>query len=104
MRWTVLCVRSRVLPPAPYVTETNFGASGSSRFTARQSDSSISAVFGGKNSKETLKGTARLRGIYIEGGRQKAGDKRQTTDGGRRTAGRRDGRNEKRPRRRGGPG
>ncbi len=45
-------VRSRVDPPAPYVTDTKVGASGSSSRSARHSCRSPSSVFGGKNSKE----------------------------------------------------
>ena len=45
-------VRSRVVPPAPKVTETNDGASGASRSTERQSLSAPSGVCGGKNSKD----------------------------------------------------
>ncbi|MDZ7631464.1 MAG: hypothetical protein U5K74_08985 [Gemmatimonadaceae bacterium] len=53
IRRTVACVRSRVDPPAPYVTETKLGLSGARRSTARHSCASISSVFGGKNSNET---------------------------------------------------
>ena len=52
----VACVRSRVDPPAPYVTETKSGASGSSLRIAFHSDASIAAVLGGKNSKLTAIG------------------------------------------------
>jgi hypothetical protein len=41
-----------VEPPAPYVTETNVGRSGSSSLMARHSCSSAAAVRGGMNSKE----------------------------------------------------
>src|ERR1700688_1848603 len=63
MRRTVRCVRSRVLPPAPYVTDTKRGASGSRRLTARHSVSSLSGGFGGKNSNETTNGLGSDRGI-----------------------------------------
>src|SRR6516165_11717412 len=53
IRFTVVWVRSRVEPPAPYVTETKLGCSGASRVIDSQSVRSISSVFGGKNSKET---------------------------------------------------
>src|SRR6185437_5610284 len=56
MRLTVAWVRSRVEPPAPYVTETKDGASGSSRRIAVHSDASASAVLGGENSNETCNG------------------------------------------------
>ncbi len=52
MRETVACVRSRVDPPAPYVTDTNDGDSGARRSIERQSVCSISSVFGGKNSND----------------------------------------------------
>ena len=45
-------VRSRVPPPAPYVTDTNVGRSGSSSLMERQRTSSPSASLGGKNSNE----------------------------------------------------
>jgi hypothetical protein len=63
------------------VTETNFGASGSSRFTARHSVSSISGVFGGKNSKETLNGTARLSGTAMEDRRWKIDNRNKNARG-----------------------
>ena len=47
-------VVSRVLPPAPYVIETNDGRSGSSSRMARHSWRSPSSVLGGKNSKENV--------------------------------------------------
>src|SRR6185437_14427627 len=56
MRLTVAWVRSRVEPPAPYVTETKDGASGSSRRIAVHSDASASSVLGGENSNETCSG------------------------------------------------
>ena len=52
MRSVIAIVRSRVVPPAPYVTETNVGCSGSSSRRVRHSSASPSASFGGKNSKE----------------------------------------------------
>ena len=45
-------VRSLVEPPAPYVTETNVGRSGSSWRIDSQSLSSSASVFGGMNSNE----------------------------------------------------
>src|SRR5262249_32905735 len=53
MRLTVECVRSRVEPPAPYVTATKLGLSGASRVIDSHNVFSLSSVFGGKNSKET---------------------------------------------------
>src|SRR5262249_37612946 len=50
-RTTRSCVRSRVDPPAPYVTETNDGASDCSDAIVRNNSSLASSVFGGKNSK-----------------------------------------------------
>src|SRR5215471_11266259 len=54
MRLTVAWVRSRVEPPAPYVTETKAGAKGSSRRIAVHRLASASSVLGGENSKDTL--------------------------------------------------
>src|SRR3954447_4244067 len=54
-------VVSRVVPPAPYVTETNVGRYGSSSLIARQSCSSPSASLGGKNSKENDRSPSRMR-------------------------------------------
>src|SRR5690606_24289934 len=51
---TMLCVRVRVEPSAPYVTETNRGCKGRSRSIDRHSVCSIASSFGGKNSKETV--------------------------------------------------
>ena len=45
-------VRSRVEPPAPYVTETYEGLSGSRRRSVRESTFSISSSRGGENSNE----------------------------------------------------
>ena len=45
-------VRSRVDPPAPYVTETKLGSSGSSSRIACQRSRSPSSVAGGKNSND----------------------------------------------------
>src|SRR5215469_400833 len=56
MRLTTLCVRSRVDPSAPYVTETKPGASGASRCSERHRVDSIAASAGGKNSKDTRMG------------------------------------------------
>jgi hypothetical protein len=47
-------VVSRVVPPAPYVIDTNDGCSDSSSRMACQSSRSPSAVFGGKNSNENV--------------------------------------------------
>ncbi len=52
IRRVIPTVRSRVPPPAPYVTETNVGCSGSSSRIERQSTASPSASAGGKNSNE----------------------------------------------------
>src|SRR5437773_5653665 len=52
MRAMVEWVRSRVDPPAPYVTDTKFGVSGASRLMVSHRLRSISSVLGGKNSKE----------------------------------------------------
>src|SRR3954451_10267366 len=52
MRSVMCTVRSRVEPPAPYVTETNVGCSPSSSRIACQRLRSPSSVFGGKNSNE----------------------------------------------------
>ncbi|SKZ03313.1 Uncharacterised protein [Mycobacteroides abscessus subsp. abscessus] len=62
-------VRSRVLPPAPYVSDTNAGLSRSKTRTARHRRASPSASFGGRNSTE--KGTCPGCGA----------DRRSTTDG-----------------------
>ena len=53
-------VLSRVEPPAPYVIDTNDGRSGSSSRIACQSWRSMSASFGGKNSKENVGSPARM--------------------------------------------
>src|SRR5260370_182859 len=45
-------VRSRVLPPAPYVTDTKPGSSERKSSSLSQSWLSPAAVFGGKNSNE----------------------------------------------------
>src|SRR5687767_5878125 len=52
MRAVVRIVRSRLEPPAPYVTDTNAGSSGSRRRMARHSSASPASSFGGKNSTE----------------------------------------------------
>ena len=54
MRTTASRVYSRVLPSAPYVTDTNDGRSGASSCTAFSSWRSISSFFGGKNSNERV--------------------------------------------------
>jgi hypothetical protein len=48
---TAFSVRSRVEPPAPYVTEKNSGFNCASCFAVCASFSAPSTVFGGKNSK-----------------------------------------------------
>ena len=53
MATTVSWVRSRVEPPAPYVTDTKRGDRGARRFRACHNFCSISGVLGGKNSKDT---------------------------------------------------
>src|SRR5262249_59646513 len=53
MLLTVGWVRSRVLPPAPYVTDTKSGASGASRSIDSHRILSISSLLGGKNSNDT---------------------------------------------------
>ena len=53
------CVRSRVEPPAPYVTETNDGWSVWSEAMLRNNSSEASSVFGGKNSKLKVVGWSR---------------------------------------------
>ncbi len=50
--WVTRTVRSRVEPPAPYVTETNVGCSVSSSRSAVQSWRSPASSLGGKNSNE----------------------------------------------------
>jgi hypothetical protein len=60
-RETVEWVRSRVEPPAPYVTETKLGLSGASRSIEAHRVASISGVLGGKNSKETRIGRVLCR-------------------------------------------
>ena len=52
IRPVIATVRSRVVPPAPYVTETKVGFSGSSSLMERHSTSSPASSLGGKNSKE----------------------------------------------------
>jgi hypothetical protein len=49
---TISWVRALVLPPAPYVTDTKLGASGSSSAIVCPRDSWAPSVLGGKNSKE----------------------------------------------------
>ena len=63
MRTTRSWVRSRVDPPAPYVTDTNEGLSGSSSPSACSSCSSAAGVFGGKNSNDELGPLARMSTI-----------------------------------------
>ena len=63
MRTTRSCVRSRVDPPAPYVTDTNDGCSGSSSRSACSSCASAAGVLGGKNSNDELGPLARMSAI-----------------------------------------
>src|ERR1019366_3196183 len=56
MSSTVPSVRSRVEPPAPKVTEKNFGLSCASCWGVARSFSCPSGVLGGKNSKLKLRG------------------------------------------------
>ena len=52
--WTVSKVSVRVLPPAPNVTEKNFGTKAASLVRVEASLATPSAVRGGKNSKLKL--------------------------------------------------
>src|SRR5215210_4979323 len=52
IRLTIVIVRSRVEPPAPYVTDTKAGSSCFSSEAARHRFSIPSSDFGGKNSNE----------------------------------------------------
>ena len=52
MRSVVSTVFTRVVPPAPYVTDTKVGEYPSSRRNARHSCCSWASSRGGKNSKE----------------------------------------------------
>jgi hypothetical protein len=54
-------VRSRVLPPAPYVTDTKSGFNGTNASREAQSRSSPARSFGGKNSTENV-GLPDIRG------------------------------------------
>src|SRR4051794_2052031 len=54
IRSVTAIVVSRVVPPAPYVIDTNDGRSGSSSRIACHSSRSPSAVLGGKNSNEKV--------------------------------------------------
>jgi hypothetical protein len=56
MRATVAWVRSWVVPPAPYVTDTKRGDNGSSRRMQAQSCCSSASVRGGKNSNDSSGG------------------------------------------------
>ena len=63
MRSVTRMVRSRVVPPAPYVTETNVGWIFSIRRIASHSTASPASSRGGKNSKLMLgSGPAMARG------------------------------------------
>ncbi len=60
----VMCtVRSRVVPPAPYVTDTNVGCSGSSSRSAVHSWRSPASSLGGKNSKEIDRSPAAISSL-----------------------------------------
>jgi hypothetical protein len=61
IRPVIRTVRSRVEPPAPYVTDTNVGCSGSSWRTDSQRRRSSAAVFGGMNSNEQDRSPAASR-------------------------------------------
>src|SRR4051794_39086544 len=52
IRSTSVTVRSRVLPPAPYVTDTYDGRSGCSSPIVRYNCANAASFFGGKNSNE----------------------------------------------------
>ena len=56
MRTIRSCVRSRVEPPAPYVTETNEGCSTWSWAITSKRSSDAASVLGGKNSKLNVVG------------------------------------------------
>src|SRR3954451_4633855 len=59
MRTIRSCVRSRVEPPAPYVTETNDGCKTCNWAMLENSSSDALLVLGGKNSKLKVVGWAR---------------------------------------------
>ena len=60
----VMCtVRSRVVPPAPYVTDTKVGCSGSSSRSAVHSCRSPASSLGGKNSNEIERSPAAIRSL-----------------------------------------
>src|SRR4051812_42348390 len=66
IRLTIAMVRSRVEPPAPYVTDTKAGSSCFRTCAARHRFSSPSSVFGGKNSNEkTGRRSSRISSIRI---------------------------------------
>jgi hypothetical protein len=67
MSTTMSCVRSRVVPPAPYVTDTYEGARDSSSTSVVRSVCSISGVRGGKNSKEKLRPRCKISLILAIG-------------------------------------
>ena len=67
---TTSWVRWRVLPPAPYVTETKLGPSGSSSAMVRPRLSWAPSVFGGKNSNENVLPDARRSAIRVMGAAQ----------------------------------
>ncbi len=61
MRSVIATVRSRVPPPAPYVTDTNVGSRCSSSLIERHRICSPSSSFGGKNSNENDRPPPRTR-------------------------------------------
>src|SRR3954470_12199225 len=65
MRPVVRMVRSRLEPPAPYVTETKAGSRGSRSRMVRQRVASPSSSLGGQNSAENV-GTPRwIRSVTV---------------------------------------
>src|SRR3954470_2025669 len=73
IRLTIAMVRSRVEPPAPYVTDTNAGSSCLRTWAARHRFSSPSSVFGGKNSNEkTGRRASRISSIRMVRGYARA--------------------------------
>src|SRR5713101_6264302 len=71
-------VRSRVVPPAPYVTDTYEGASGSSSASVRSRTRSISSVRGGPNSNEKLGPSRRISWILATGSSPRARGREDT--------------------------
>src|SRR4051812_18167173 len=73
IRFTIVMVRSRVEPPAPYVTDTNAGSSCLSSWAARHRFSMPSSVFGGKNSNEkTGRRSSRISSMRMREGYARA--------------------------------